>query len=133
MVKMTVQGDGELGTTATHGPSGVTLRTDAPVDNMGRGASFSPTDLLATALASCVLTTMAIVAKREGIPFADAACDVGKAMTATPPRRVARLTLDVRLPRGLSDAQRERLQRIAHTCPVALSLHPDVELDVRFA
>ena len=132
MVQISIRYDGDLGTTATHGPSGAVLRTDAPVDNMGRGESFSPTDLLATALGTCVLTTMAIVAGCEAIPFDAAACEVIKEMTATAPRRIATLTLRIHMPAGLTEPQRQRLERVAHTCPVTRSLHPDVKLDVSF-
>jgi putative redox protein len=130
MVKIDVRYEGDLHTVATHGPSGATLSTDAPVDNQGRGEAFSPTDLLATALATCVVTTMGIVAKREGIEMAGASAVVTKEMTASGPRRVARLTCTIQLPKVDDDTQRQKLTNAAHSCPVHRSLHPDVAVEI---
>ena len=91
MVEMTIQYEGELRCTATHGPSGCRLQTDAPVDNMGKGETFSPTDLVATGLGACILTIIGIVAKRHAIPVRGATVKVTKVMTTEPPRRIARL------------------------------------------
>jgi uncharacterized OsmC-like protein len=132
MVKMTGTYQGQLRTQAIHTPSGATLVTDAPTDNHGKGEAFSPTDLLATALGTCVLTTMGIVAERNGIAFANASFEVVKEMTATAPRRVAKLTLRLQLPASLSPESRTRLEAVAKTCPVHHSLHPDVITDVSF-
>lgn len=119
--------DGELRTTCTHVRSGQAINTDAPVDNKGKGAAFSPTDLLATALGSCILTTMAIVAADKGIPIAGLGARVVKHM-ASSPRRVAKVEVHVEL-EGADLDQRARtiLERTAHTCPVAVSLAPDLE------
>lgn len=114
-----------------HGPSGASLQTAAPRDNMGDGSSFSPTDLLAASLGSCIVTTMAIVAQREGIPFASAEFTVHKHMRSDP-RRVDALPVRIRMPTGLSPEQRARLEEIAHTCPVARSLHPDIRVETEF-
>lgn len=114
-----------------HGPSGAVIRSAAPVDNQGDGSSFSPTDLVATALGSCAVTTMAIVANREGIPFQGADFHVEKHMRSDP-RRIDRLPLTIRMRGSLSPEHRERLQQIAHTCPVARSLHPDIAMEMRF-
>ncbi|PTL78153.1 OsmC family protein [Vitiosangium sp. GDMCC 1.1324] len=114
-----------------HGPSGTKITTEAPKDNGGTGMSFSPTDLVGAALASCALTTMALVASREGIPFGEAKARVEKRMTP-PPRRIAELVLEIDMPSGLSAAHRARLEEVAHGCPVARSLHPDVKLPVSF-
>ena len=103
----------------------------APLDNGGDGSSFSPTDLLATALGSCAVMTMAIVAQREGIPFGEASFHVEKHM-ATEPRRVGRLPLTITMPKGLSAEQRGRLERIARACPVERSLSEGVEREFRF-
>ena len=115
----------------THGPSGATLPTAAPVDNQGDGSSFSPTDLVAAALGACMVTTMAIVAKREGIPFEGASFVVEKHMRSDP-RRIDRLPVRVRMPRGLTPEQQRRLELIARTCPVQRSLRDEIEADVRF-
>jgi uncharacterized OsmC-like protein len=114
-----------------HGPSGSSIATEAPKDNGGTGASFSPTDLVGAALASCAVTTMALVASREGIPFGEAKATVEKRMTP-PPRRIGELVLQIQMPAGLSRAHRTRLEEVAHGCPVARSLHPDLKLPVSF-
>lgn len=114
-----------------HGPSGSVISTEAPKDNGGTGASFSPTDLVGAALASCAITTMALAASREGIPFGGATASVEKRMTP-PPRRIGELVLQILMPSGLTRAHRARLEEVAHGCPVARSLHPDVKLPVTF-
>lgn len=130
MVKMTVQYAGDLHCKATHGPSGSVVETDAPVDNQGRGESFSPTDLVATALASCMATIMGIYAKRKEIDLAGMRIEVGKEMTQTAPRRIARLPVEVWLPATV--VKDPALENAALTCPVFLSLHPDIEKPVTF-
>jgi uncharacterized OsmC-like protein len=114
-----------------HGPSGSKLNTEAPKDNGGTGMSFSPTDLVGAALASCVLTTMALAASREGLPFGEARAHVEKRMTP-PPRRIGELVLRIDMPAGLSAAHRARLQEVAQGCPVSRSLHPDVAIPMTF-
>ena len=132
MVEITLRYQGELRTRCEHGPSSTVLHTDAPVDNHGRGESFSPTDLVATALGSCMLTIMGIVADRHGIDLSAATVTVVKHMVADPARRIGRLVVDVRVP-GLEDpAHRERLERAALTCPVHATLGDRVEMPVRF-
>lgn len=133
MVPITVTYLGDLRCEAVHGPSGVRLITDAPVDNQGKGESFSPTDLLATAYATCMTTIMGIVAKRDGIPLEGLRVEIEKHMSAAPPRRVARLVLRFRMPAGLSAEQRAKLEKAAHTCPVALSVSPDVFIEASFS
>ena len=115
----------------THGPSGTALTTVPPRDNGGTGASFSPTDLVGAALASCALSTMALVAGREGLGWGDARAAVEKRMTP-PPRRIAELVLALEMPREVRPADRARLEEAARTCPVARSLHPDVRLPMEF-
>lgn len=134
-VEIDVQYEGDLHCRAKHGPSGNELITDAPVDNGGRGAAFSPTDLVATALGTCVVTIMGIVAKRAELDIRGSTVHVVKEMTASPVRRIGKLTAVVTLPAGcnLSDADRRRLEEGAKTCPVKQSLHPDVEIDLKFA
>jgi putative redox protein len=132
MVEVDIAYEGDLRCTATHGPSKTTLQTDAPVDNMGRGESFSPTDLLATALGSCMLTTMAINAQRLSIDLTGSSARVQKHMTAQPTRRVGELTVEIVVPTELSDEDRRRMKAAAMACPVHRSLHPDVKIPVTF-
>jgi putative redox protein len=115
----------------THGPSGSTLVTVPPRDNGGDGSSFSPTDLVGAALASCALSTMALVARREGLAWGDARAAVEKRMTP-PPRRIGELVLVFDMPREARPEERARLEEIARTCPVARSLHPDVKVPMEF-
>jgi putative redox protein len=131
MVQIDIVYEGGLHTHATHKPSGATLSTDAPVDNNGRGEAFSPTDLLATALGTCMLTIMGMVAARENVALEGARVRVEKHMTQTPPRRVAKLNVIFDLP-DATDVQRRKLENAAHTCPVHHSLHPDVVIDIIF-
>jgi putative redox protein len=130
MVKIDVSYDGGLRCRATHGPSKTELVTDAPLDNMGKGESFSPTDLVATALATCMLTTMGIVAARHGWEMTGSTGSVEKSMVADPVRRIGSLTVVLRIA-GEHDAQaRLALERAAHSCPVHKSLRPEVEIPV---
>ena len=115
-----------------HGPSGTPMTTAAPRDNMGDGSSFSPTDLLAASLGSCMVTTMAIVAQREGIPFDRASFSLEKHMTPQPPRRVDAIPVTIRLPATLTEEQRKKLEDAARTCPVHRSLLPEIRLEVEF-
>ncbi len=115
----------------THGPSGATLDTVPPRDNGGDGSSFSPTDLVGAALAACALSTMALVAGREGLAWGDARASMEKRMTP-PPRRIGELVLVIEMPREVRPEQRARLEEIARTCPVARSLHPEVRLPIEF-
>ena len=123
---------GELRCEATHGPSRTTLLTDAPVDNCGKGEAFSPTDLVATALGTCMATTTGIFAQRHDIDLRGLRVSVIKEMSTDAPRRIARLTTELRFPLPATHPQRETLERAALTCPVHKSLHPDVELPVNF-
>lgn len=132
MVTIQVLYQGELRTQATHGPSRVELVTDAPVDNQGKGASFSPTDLVATSLGTCMLTTMGIVAKRHGWELEGASATVEKHMVADPERRIGKLTVALRIPGAFGAKERTILERTALTCPVHKSLHPKVEIPVTF-
>jgi putative redox protein len=132
MVEIKAVYEGQLHCTATHGPSGMTLTTDAPKDNMGKGESFSPTDLVATALATCVVTTMGIVAQRHNLDLNGTMVRVEKHMITTGIRRIGRLPVEVKVPRTFSDEDRQRLENAAHTCPVHKSLHPDVDSPITF-
>jgi putative redox protein len=131
MVPVTLTYDGELRCSATHGPSGSVILTDAPTDNMGRGEAFSPTDLVATALGTCIATTMAIVAQRQGVELKGLTASVEKHMSATPPRRISKVLVLVTVPLPADHPERERLERAAHACPVHHSLHPETEKEIR--
>jgi putative redox protein len=115
----------------THEPSGSVIRTIPPKDNGGDGSTFSPTDLVGAALASCALSTMAIIAAKEGLTFGDASARVEKEMIG-PPRRIASLALVITMPKGTPVEQRARLEEIARGCPVARSLHADVQIPMTF-
>ena len=130
MVEMTLIYEGGLHTTALHGPSRSRIETDAPVDNRGKGEAFSPTDLLATSLASCMLTTMAIRGEREGWVLDGARARVEKHMELEPRRRVGRIVVAIEMPAGLPPASRSVLEETAHGCPVAMSIHPDTKIDL---
>lgn len=132
MVEVRIQYLGELRCEAEHGPSQTTIFTDAPVDNHGRGEAFSPTDLVATALGTCIVTTMGIFAQRHGIELRGTKITVQKEMTSVPMRRIARLACELSLPLPASHPHREALERAAHTCPVHQSLHPEVEKPILF-
>lgn len=132
MVRIQVEYQGSLRCQATHGPSQNTLLTDAPVDNHGRGESFSPTDLVATALGTCMLTVMGIVAERHEWPLTGARVEVVKHMQNEPARKIARLEAILQLPGELDASARKALEAAARGCPVARSLEGSVELDVRF-
>ena len=118
-------------TELTHGPSSSKVQTEAPKDNGGTGMSFSPTDLVGAALLSCAITTMHLVATRERIPLGEVKGRVEKRMTP-PPRKIAQLVLELEMPSGLSPDQRHTLEETARGCPVARSLHPDVQLPMTF-
>lgn len=132
MVQIDVTYQGELRCDAQHGPSGTHLVTDAPVDNRGKGQSFSPTDLVATALGTCIPTIMAMVAEREKIDLTGVKITVQKEMAAAPPRRIAKLTTRIVMPAGLTDAQKAKLEKAAHTCPVHQTLQGNVEMPIEF-
>jgi len=123
---------GQLRCLASHGPSGTTLETDAPTDNQGQGARFSPTDLVATALSTCMLTIMGIVAERHGWALEGCSARVEKTMSRETPRRIALLTVWVTLPEGLEQQQRALLQRAAETCPVKVSLEGSIPMELHW-
>lgn len=135
MVEIKARYEGELHCSAEHGPSGTRLSTDAPVDNHGRGASFSPTDLVATALGTCMLTTMAIAAERKGWRLHGLELRVQKQMTPQPPRRIDRLPVHILVPpaiaAGLEEGAKRELEAVARNCPVALSLREAIQVDLQ--
>ena len=132
MVTQTVSYSGTLRCSARHGPSGVTLVTDAPTDNRGRGESFSPTDLLVTALASCMVTTMGIRAQDDGVHLDGTTVVAEKHMSTDPPRRIVRIVVRITMPPGIALDYRPILERTAHTCPVAQSINPGIDVDLSF-
>lgn len=132
MVSIEVVYQGQLHCKATHGPSGATLETDAPKDNMGKGECFSPTDLVATALGACMLTLMGIAAKKLDIDLTGMTVTVQKEMVATPIRKIAKLPVHITFPMFVEDSHKEKLEHAALTCPVHKSLHPDIAIPVEF-
>ncbi len=132
MVKITGEYQGGLHCAATHEPSGNTLATDAPKDNQGRGEAFSPTDLVATAFATCVVTTMALAARKHGVELGAFRYAVTKEMSTDAPRRIARIALQVWLPAEAGKLPPDTLERAAHACPVHRSLAPEVEKVIEF-
>lgn len=131
MVEIFVEYEGDLHTSVRHGPSGRAIDTDAPVDNQGRGESFSPTDMLASALGCCMVTVMGIVARRKGWAIEGTKVRVEKHMSESP-RRVGHLVVQFEMPGGLPEESHATLEETARSCPVAQSIHPDIDLDVRF-
>ncbi|KLU04489.1 putative redox protein [Rhodopirellula islandica] len=133
-VEITAVYQGQLHCEATHGPSGTQLLTDAPTDNGGRGASFSPSDLVATALGTCVMTIMGLVADRHELDLSGTTIRVEKEMASTPVRRIASLKTRVAFPAGLEllPEMRDRLIAAARKCPVHQSLHPDIDAPIDF-
>lgn len=132
MVEIRIAYEGDLRCRATHGPSGSTLLTDAPTDNMGKGEAFSPTDLLATALGTCMLTIMGIAAQKMAIDLRGTTVNVTKEMSSSPPRRISQLKVTFNVPAKLTEEQKQKLQNAAMTCPVHKSLHPDVQTPIEF-
>lgn len=132
MVTIDVRYLGELRCEATHAPSRQSLTTDAPVDNGGRGDSFSPTDLVATALGTCMMTIMGKVAERHGWRLDGLTVSVAKHMVADPLRRIGKLEVVFTMPRAFADRERQILEQAAFTCPVHKSLHTAIEIPVKF-
>ena len=133
MVEIQIEYQGKLRCQSRHVDSGARLLTDAPKDNMGNGESFSPTDLVATALATCMVTTMGIVAQRSEIDITGTTAKVTKEMAATPTRRISQLTVTINVPTKLSKENQQKLENAAMACPVHKSLHPDVQIPVSFS
>lgn len=132
MVEFKTEYLGGLRCGAIHGPSGVEIFTDAPTDNHGKGAYFSPTDLTATSLGVCMMTTMGIVAARHGVELRGMKAVIRKIMTSEPPRKITKIEVELSVPLPADHPQRELLEKTAHGCPVARSLHPEVAQAVEF-
>ena len=132
MVKISVRYEGQLHCSAIHGPSGAKLETDAPVDNEGKGESFSPTDLVATALAACMATIMGIAAKRHSISLEGMTIETTKEMSTDTPRRIVALKSKITIPLAGDHSQRKLLEAAALGCPVHHSLDPKILKLVEF-
>ena len=128
MIEISIDYQGQLHCSATHGPSGYSLATDAPVDNNGRGETFSPTDLVATSLGACMATVMGIVARQKEISLEGMKLGVHKYMSEDSPRRISKLEVEVDMPIPEDHPGREILQGAALGCPVHHSIHPEIEV-----
>jgi putative redox protein len=135
-VEIDIAYEGQLRCRATHGPSQTQLTTDAPVDNHGKGESFSPTDLVATALGTCMTTLMGIIAERNKLDITGTTVHVLKEMIQEPVRRIGVLRVAIRVPADkaarLTVEDRKKLETAALHCPVHKSLHPDIQTPIEF-
>lgn len=132
MVKIEIEYKGQLQTEAVHTPSGTGILTDAPVDNGGKGSSFSPTDLVATALGTCMVTIMGLFAERHEMDLTGTKVSVSKEMLQEPVRRIKKLTVDITVPLPATHPKKSALEKAALACPVCESLHLDLEIPVHF-
>ena len=128
MVEIQIAYEGELHCSAVHLPSGGRLVTDAPVDNNGRGEAFSPTDLVATAVGTCMATILGIVARRKDIDLVGTLVTVRKFMSDDLPRRITCLEIDIQVPLPSAHPERQAFEHAARSCPVYQSIHPDIEV-----
>lgn len=125
--------NGGLRTTSIHERSGNEIITDAPVDNKGKGEAFSPSDLLATSLGNCMLTIIGIAAQEHGFNIEGTTCEITKVMATDQPRRVSEIVVNFQFPANeYTDKVKTIIERSAHTCPVAYSIHPDITKTVTF-
>lgn len=132
MVEVDVVYEGDLRCKAVHGPSQDVVLTDAPVDNEGKGEAFSPTDLVGTAMATCMLTIMGILARKKNIDIKGTKAHVTKEMIADPKRRIKKLEVTITFPKNYTEDEKTLLENGAYSCPVHRSLHPDVEKPIQF-
>ncbi len=130
MVQILLRYESELRCQLEHGPSATLLDTDAPLDNMGKGQSFSPTDLCAASLVSCIVTTMGILARKNGFELQACEASVQKIMTSVPTRRIAELPVSIQLHGQYSEEQMSILRKAAETCPVKESLSPSIVVTI---
>lgn len=131
MATASIEYVGDLRTICIHLQSGTQILTDAPTDNHGKGEAFSPTDLVATALGSCMVSIMAIKSKDLEVDLKDSTVSITKIMQAEP-RKIAKIIVELNMSIATSDKNKIILERSAMTCPVLLSLHPDIEKEVTF-
>jgi uncharacterized OsmC-like protein len=132
MIKVNIEYEGDLRCQLTHPDSGANFRSDAPVDNEGDGSSFSPTDLCASALGSCIATIIGMRARKLEIDLRGMWIEVTKVMSADAPRRIARLETEIWMPRPVTDEVKAVFTQAASACPVHHSLHPEIEKPIRF-
>lgn len=132
MTKIFCEYTGDLHCTLTHGPSSTVIYTDAPIDNHGKGESFSPTDLVAAALVSCIAVTLALFGSDRNWNLKGMRIEIQKNMMSEPERRIESLLLHMWMPINLSQEERRICQRVAQTCPVHRSLHPGIEISLFF-
>jgi len=132
MVEVQIEYLGDLRCKLKHGPSGTEIVTDAPKDNEGKGESFSPTDLVAAALGSCMITIMGIIARRHHIDLSGLKARVEKEMVSDPERRIGKLAITINFSRNYSEKERTLLERAAMTCPVHRSIGHSIDIPVRF-
>jgi putative redox protein len=132
MVEINSTYEGGLHCKAIHKPSGVVLETDAPLDNKGKGESFSPTDLLATSLAVCYLTTMGIAADMHGVDMSGTTCRIEKHMSSDKPRRVVKLAGEIVFVKPIPDDKKAVIEEAGVHCPVSKSINPNVEISLNF-
>jgi len=132
MVNIKIIYEGQLHCALTHEPSGAVINTDAPKDNMGRGEAFSPTDLVAAALGSCMLTVMGIAAAKHQIDLKGTTAQISKEMITAPIRRIGSISVIVNMAPGIPFEKRPVLEAAAQSCPVHKSLHPDVQTPIQF-
>jgi putative redox protein len=133
MVQIKIEYLGDLHCVVEHGPSGQKFLTDAPVDNQGKGEYFSPTDLVATAMGSCIATIMGILARNHSIDIDGMKITVQKEMMNQPYRRIKKLKLDIQFPHKLIEHDLVIMKNVIKTCPVTKSLHPDIEIEVNYS
>lgn len=131
MTKIIGEYKGDLQCSMQHQPSGMVIYTDAPVDIGGKAQSFSPTDLIAASLVSCIATTLAIFGQRKGWDFSGMRFEITKEMFPAPDRRISRLPLQIWMPFDLSQEDRQLCERIIVTCPVHKSLHPGIDIPIK--
>ncbi len=130
MVTFTAEYLGGLKCRAVHSPSGSAMITDAPLDNGGTASTFSPTDLVATGLLTCIMTTIALMAERHELKLEGMHGKIEKIMRTSPPRRIERLNIDMHMPIAEDHPLAEKLKAAAHSCPVHLSLHPEIQENI---
>ncbi len=132
MATVSISYEGHLHTECKHNQSQSIICTDAPTDNHGKGENFSPTDLVATAFATCTITIMGIKAENLGIDLKGTTLEVVKTMSADLPRRISKLEVEINLPSKIGQKERTILEKSAHTCPVHYSLAPEIEKLITF-